>query len=169
MDALWLDVCWALRALRKRPLASFAVMAILASAIAAATVLGSLFTAIVYDVPPVESPETIARVWRADATRPAGHREGSASDFLAWQDAAKTLTALTAWSQRQGIVGGADGRTVPVLSVTSAPPTADPRLAEQHGSPVPEQNRGSNRGHRRRENDQPADCTDHVEESLRPG
>jgi hypothetical protein len=119
MDALWLDLRWSVRTLAKRPLASLAVVAILASAIAVATVLGGFFAAIVFDLPPIDSPEAIARVWRADATRPVGYREGSASDFLAWKDAARTLTALTAWSQRQVIVGEADGRTAAALLISS--------------------------------------------------
>jgi hypothetical protein len=49
------------------------------------------------------------------------------------------------------------------------PSAAEPRLAEQEGPPVPEQNRGGNCGHDRREEDQPADRADHVERPFQPG
>jgi putative ABC transport system permease protein len=118
MNALWLDLRWSVRSFRKRPAAALAVVSILASAIAVATVLGSFFAVVIYNFPPVKSPETVIRVWRADDTRPAGHREPSSADFVAWKDASRTLTSLTAWTGREAIVGGADGQTLETLRVS---------------------------------------------------
>ncbi len=118
MNALWLDLRWSVRSFRKRPAAALAVVSILASAIAVATVLGSFFAVVIYNFPPVKSPETVIRVWRADDTRPAGHREPSSADFVAWKDDVRTLTSLTAWTGREAIVGGADGQTLETLRVS---------------------------------------------------
>jgi putative ABC transport system permease protein len=118
LEAVKLDVRWSVRTLRKTPWASIAVVAILGCSVAAATVLGALFTAVVYDPPPVSSSDAIARVWRADSSRPAGHREPSAADFLEWQDAARTLTALTAWTQKRVVVGRADAAGADALAVS---------------------------------------------------
>ncbi len=118
MDALWLDVRWSVRTLAKRPVAALAIVAILASAIGVAAVFGSFFAIVIYDLPPVASPETVIRAWRADDTRPAGHQEPSSTDFVAWKGAARTLAQLTAWTGREAIVGGADGQTLETLLVT---------------------------------------------------
>jgi hypothetical protein len=49
------------------------------------------------------------------------------------------------------------------------PPSAPkPCLAEQQRPPVGEENRGGNRGHDRREENQPADGADHVEGPFQP-
>lgn len=119
MNAFWLDVQWSCRTLLKTPAASLAIVAILGSAIAMAIVLGSLFAGLIDNLPQVDAPESIVRVWRADDGRPAGHREPTAGDFLVWKHGARTLTALTASVRRQVIVGGADGRAVTALFVTT--------------------------------------------------
>ena len=116
---LALDLRTAWRQTRASPAGSIAVVAILASAIAIATVLGSFFVAVISDVPPLDSPDSLVHIWRADETRPAGHREPSAGDFAAWKVDARTVTALTAWSRRDVVVGGADGRKAAALRVTS--------------------------------------------------
>jgi predicted permease len=95
-----------------------AVVAILASAIAVAALLGALFAVVLHDVPPIESPDRIGRVWFADDTRPAGHREASFADFLTWKEAARTLTDLTAFTIEERMFGGSDGLRVRALSVT---------------------------------------------------
>ncbi|HMD34870.1 MAG TPA: hypothetical protein VKH42_07875, partial [Vicinamibacterales bacterium] len=99
------DIRDALRSILRRPAGSLTVVAILGCAIAAATVLGSVFAAVVFEAPPVDFPDTLLHVWRADDSRPAGHREPTAADFRAWKDGSRTVTALTATTQREALAG----------------------------------------------------------------
>jgi predicted permease len=117
---MWPDIRYAFRTTLKRPAASIAVVAILASAVATATVLGALFAAIVHDVPPIEAPDEVGHVWFADETMPAGHRSATVADFLAWRDSTQTLTNLTAVAREQAILGDTAGIAVNVQFVTPA-------------------------------------------------
>ena len=119
MNSFWRDVRFGWRSFLKRPAAAFAVVAILASAIATATVLGALFAAVVHDVPPITAPDEVGHVWFADETMPAGHRSASVAEFLAWQDSTQTLANLTAVAREQAILGDSDGVAVNVQFVTS--------------------------------------------------
>lgn len=116
---MWPELRYASRTLLKRPAPSLAVVAILASAIAVAALLGALFAAVLHDVPPIESPDRIGRVWFADDTRPGGHREAPFADFVAWKAATQTLTDLTAFTIEERMFGGSDGLRVRALSVTA--------------------------------------------------
>jgi len=107
----------ALRSIRRRPAASLIVVSILGSAIAAAVVLASFFAAVVSQTPPVGAPDTLVHVWRADDSRPAGHREPAAADFHAFERA-RTIRSVTATTQQELLVGAPEGRVVPVLRVT---------------------------------------------------
>jgi hypothetical protein len=104
---VWPELRYASRTLLRRPAASLAVVAILASAIAVAAVLGALFAVILHDVPPIESPDGVGRVSFGDETRPGGHREATCADFLAWKEAALTLTDLTTFTIEERMLGGA--------------------------------------------------------------
>jgi putative ABC transport system permease protein len=116
---MWTDVRDAARSIRTRPTASLTVVVVLGSAIAVATVLCSLFAAVVTQVPPVDAPESLVHVWRADASRPAGHREPTTAEFLGWKADARSVTALTATKQEEVLVGAPEGRNVLALHVTS--------------------------------------------------
>jgi putative ABC transport system permease protein len=120
MNSFWLDVRFSWRSFLKRPAAAAAVVAILASAIATATVLGALFAAIVHDVPPIDAPDNVGHVWFVDEAMPSGHRSASVTDFLSWRDATQTLGDLTALAREQAILGDAAGVAVNVQFVTPA-------------------------------------------------
>jgi acylphosphatase len=73
LDALWLDLRWSVRTLAKRPIAALAVVAILASAISVATVLGNFFAIVIYDAPPVGTVQGVEfRPWVYRMARQAG-------------------------------------------------------------------------------------------------
>lgn len=112
------DLRLALRKLRAEPAAAFAVTLILGGAIAAATVLGALFDAIVDDLPPVASADAIARLWLADETRAAGHRPASAADYRAWAEGTRTLEHLSATVSTEVMFGDANAQRINVLHVT---------------------------------------------------
>jgi putative ABC transport system permease protein len=115
---VWLDLRFAVRTALKRPVAAAAVVAILGCSIAAATVLGAVFDAIVGDVPPVAEPDTVVRVWRADEARPAGHRPASHAEYQAWLASTRTLDDLTAFASGEAMLGDVNAETISVLSVT---------------------------------------------------
>jgi putative ABC transport system permease protein len=96
-----------------------AIVLILACAVAATTVLGTLFVAVLGDVPPINRPEEVARVRIADATTPSGLRQPTVVEFAAWRGASRTLDALTAVASRTALLGSVNASSARVQSVTS--------------------------------------------------
>jgi putative ABC transport system permease protein len=92
---------------------------ILAAAIAAATILVSLFVAVVSDVPPVHQPGGIARVWIADAALSGGLRDATGAQFSAWRESSRGAESLTAVSQRTVLLGSINGSSARALAVSA--------------------------------------------------
>lgn len=87
MDALWQDIRYAIRALRKAPGVSTLVVLSLALAIAGNTAVFSLINGLLYRPMPYEEPERLAIVSEYQDPSLAGQIGGSApANFLDWRE-----------------------------------------------------------------------------------
>jgi len=106
MEALFQDLGYAIRGLRKHPTFAIVAMVTIALGIGANTAIFSVINSVLLLPPPFNEPDRLVRLYQTEAA--PGNYPFSGPDYLDWQAQNRTLEgmALSAWFRRANVSGG---------------------------------------------------------------
>jgi putative ABC transport system permease protein len=108
MDALRMDLRFALRSLVRRPGFTLVAILTLALGIGATTAIFSVVNAVLLRSLPYEEPERLMRLWSTDLHEPGDATDGSVSPvtFEEWRARARGFSSMAAWATTRPTLTG---------------------------------------------------------------
>src|SRR5215212_3834476 len=117
LEAIRLDVRFALRSLRRRPVFAGAALGTIALSVGAATAMYSVVDGVLFRSLPYRDADRIVRVWQTDEI---SRRQSVLSsnwdrvpldytDFLVWRERQQSFAGVAAWSRFLAIIEGSNG------------------------------------------------------------
>lgn len=120
LEALWRDVRYSIRSLRRAPGFTAAAIVILSLGIGANTAVFSIFSAALLQPLPYPGEDRIVAIWEKRLREDSARSAVSVADFLDWRNLAKNLSSIALYeSTRQTINSGDQVDLAPSARVTA--------------------------------------------------
>ena len=120
LEAIWRDVRYSARALRRAPGFTAAAVVILSLGIGANTAVFSIFNAALLRPLPYPGEHRIVAIWEKRVSENSARSAVSAPDFLDWRNLARNLSSIALYeSTRQTIASGDQVELAPSARVTA--------------------------------------------------
>ncbi len=120
LDALWQDVRYAVRTLRKNPAFTTTAAATLALAIGANTTMFSVLNAVLLRPLPYRAPEQLAMLWTDDPTRSLHEGRSALWDVEQWLTQTQSFADIATFDSVTTTLTGAEG-TEQIVGVSISP------------------------------------------------
>ena len=120
LDALWQDVRYAVRTLRKNPAFTTTAAATLALAIGANTTMFSVLNAVLLRPLPYRAPEQLAMLWTDDPTRSLHEGRSALWDVEQWLNQSQSFADMATFDSVSTTLTGAEG-TEQIVGVSISP------------------------------------------------
>jgi putative ABC transport system permease protein len=111
LDAVWRDIRYAARSLKKRPVFTAAVVGTLALGIAATTIVFTLVNAVLLRPLPFADSDRLVAIWEHDqqrAQRDADHEEVAPANLSDWLRGSRTIAGVSTYGLQQISVTNGD-------------------------------------------------------------